>query len=418
MIKLAWRGIHENFSRSLFYWITFVLTTMFIFIFFNVACSEAVGMTFINSRNDVITYLCVFVMTICMIVIFFANDFYVKKKSKQMAIRLVSGATFLQITGYLLSSTLFIFFCAVPIGIALAILSMMFINNFILDMLQITTILSFNQQGILVTIVILLFVVIWCTILNVGYAYRSSIRNLLVGDVMVDGLKPAFPFHFDIKFTKYLYSIMFLLPICLFYIYGNEPTAMILFSVIGMIGLYGLWSKMLVPFLDQYIMNHIDYSEKTVYIGFMRRDLVFMKKNLILFIMSTILIITLLVSNLSDSMTVVLCFVSYVVIHCLLSLTVVFRFLVEILGRKNVFLTLSRIGYERKPLLSIITKEVIVFFGILMAVCLIYIGNILFSLYIHNLMKFDFIIMLITFFVGPLLICGCIVFFTYQKNIL
>ncbi len=53
-----------------------------------------------------------------------------------------------------------------------------------------------------------------------------------------------------------------------------------------------------------------------------------------------------------------------------------------------------------------------------MAVCLIYIGNILFSLYIHNLMKFDFIIMLITFFVGPLLICGCIVFFTYQKNIL
>ena len=97
---------------------------------------------------------------------------------------------------------------------------------------------------------------------------------------MVDGLKPAFPFHFDIKFTKYLYSIMFLLPICLFYIYGNEPTAMILFSVIGMIGLYGLWSKMLVPFLDQYIMNHIDYSEKTVYIGFMRRDLVFMKKNL------------------------------------------------------------------------------------------------------------------------------------------
>ena len=100
MIKLAWRGIHENFSRSLFYWITFVLTTMFIFIFFNVACSEAVGMTFINSRNDVITYLCVFVMTICMIVIFFANDFYVKKKSKQMAIRLVSGATFLQIAGY------------------------------------------------------------------------------------------------------------------------------------------------------------------------------------------------------------------------------------------------------------------------------------------------------------------------------
>ena len=32
MIKLAWRGIHENFSRSLFYWITFVLTTMFTFL--------------------------------------------------------------------------------------------------------------------------------------------------------------------------------------------------------------------------------------------------------------------------------------------------------------------------------------------------------------------------------------------------
>ena len=36
MFLSALRSIKDDFSRSLFYWLTFVLTSMFIFLFFNI----------------------------------------------------------------------------------------------------------------------------------------------------------------------------------------------------------------------------------------------------------------------------------------------------------------------------------------------------------------------------------------------
>ncbi|MCD8028686.1 MAG: hypothetical protein LUF02_08540 [Erysipelotrichaceae bacterium] len=92
--KEAIRSIKDDFSRSLFYWLTFVITSMFIFLFFNLSYNKMVGFTFINNKNDLMSYITIFVVAVCLIVIFFANDFYVKKKAKQLAIQLVCGATF------------------------------------------------------------------------------------------------------------------------------------------------------------------------------------------------------------------------------------------------------------------------------------------------------------------------------------
>ena len=108
MLKSALRSIKDDFSRALFYWLTFVLTSMFMFLFFNLTYSDMVGVTFINSRNDIATFTSVLVISICMIVIFFANDFYVKKKSKELAVQLVCGGTYLQIALYLLFQTGFL----------------------------------------------------------------------------------------------------------------------------------------------------------------------------------------------------------------------------------------------------------------------------------------------------------------------
>ena len=114
MIKEAFLSIKNDYQRSLFYWLTFFLTTLFIFVFFQIACSPDIGMSFINAQNNVVTYLCVFVLFLCMFAVFFANDFYVKKKSQELAVQLVCGATFLQLTIYLLSQTIILFVVAVP----------------------------------------------------------------------------------------------------------------------------------------------------------------------------------------------------------------------------------------------------------------------------------------------------------------
>jgi hypothetical protein len=111
MLKAALRSIKDDLSRSLFYWLTFVLTSMFMFLFFHISYSDMVGVTFINGNNDMATFITVLVLGICMIVVFFANDFYVKKKSKDLAVRLVCGGTYFQIASFLLFQTglLFVF---------------------------------------------------------------------------------------------------------------------------------------------------------------------------------------------------------------------------------------------------------------------------------------------------------------------
>ena len=52
MIQNAFQSIKDDFQRSLFYWLTFVLTTIFMFVFFQIACSPSIGMTFIDSHNS------------------------------------------------------------------------------------------------------------------------------------------------------------------------------------------------------------------------------------------------------------------------------------------------------------------------------------------------------------------------------
>ena len=83
MIKDALKSIRSDLSGSLFYWLTFVLSSMFILMFFHIAYSDSVGVSFINSKNNMKTFMSVIVIAMCMIVIFFTNDFYVKKKAKE-----------------------------------------------------------------------------------------------------------------------------------------------------------------------------------------------------------------------------------------------------------------------------------------------------------------------------------------------
>ena len=47
MIKDAARSLRKDLDRAVFYWIVFILSSMFMFTFFHLALSEAVGVTFI-----------------------------------------------------------------------------------------------------------------------------------------------------------------------------------------------------------------------------------------------------------------------------------------------------------------------------------------------------------------------------------
>lgn len=420
MFLSALRSIKDDFSRSLFYWLTFILTSMFMFLFFHLSYSDIVGVKIINSQNNIATTLTVLDIAICMIVIFFANDFYVKKKSQSIAIRLVVGGTYFQIVQYLLFQTFFLFLLAIPVGILCACLCMPLINTILEVYLHSQANIGFRLDAIVSTVVILVFEIIWCTILNLGYAYRHSIKSLLDNEKTQVKLKVTTLYHFHIspKVMKWGSLLLFVVPVILFYIWSAEPSNLLFLSIIGMIGLYLSIEHFVIPQINDFIQNKwINHKLKLIYYGFLRNNFIFMKKNIILLIVSDILILALLISTLQNPIEVMLAMISFVIINVLLSLSIMFCYSTEIVGRKKLFQSIERLGYMKNDQKKIIFHEVIGLYGFIIGVSLFYICNIFIVLYIHDFLHIYLILGMLAGFLLPLIICGFLNYIYYLKQL-
>lgn len=421
MIRSALRSIKDDFSRALFYWLAFVLTSMFMFVYFHLSMSDIVGVTFIKSQNNMSTFITILVISICMIVIFFANDFYVKKKSKELAVWLVCGGTYFQIAAYLLIQTGLLFLLAIPFGIGLAFVLFPVLNYGLFMMTQVPHVLTIQQGAIISTIIILSVEILWCTILNLGYAYRSSIKNLMTNDKIV--LNYSFvPFSLSFKisknFKRWTSLLLFFGSIIWFYFIGDDKSNMFFLSILGILGFYLSIQSFIIPTLNEFIVEkHADKYIQVAYLGFLRHDIVMMKMNIVLLIMSAILFITIMIS-VDDPVEIMLSIISFVVVNILLSMSVMFKFSTEIYDRQKVFQSLKRIGYTKKDQKTIIFKEVFGLYTFIGGVSLFYIINIFVVLMMYHHINSYFVLGMVVLFLIPLLICAIINIIYYQHLVL
>ena len=136
MIKDVFNSLMNDKVRTFFCWITFTITSMFIFLFFTVAMSDAVGVTMIRGKSDIPTILMVASVILCSVEIVFANDFFIKNKAKSLAVRLVCGATYTQNASYLLLQTVLILLVALPVGIIGGLCALPLVNVLLENMMH------------------------------------------------------------------------------------------------------------------------------------------------------------------------------------------------------------------------------------------------------------------------------------------
>ena len=85
IFKDALRSLKDDFLRSFFYFLTLLVTSMFIYLFFNIMMSDPVGVSLLEGSTDLLaTAVTVSVVVICLIAILFANDFFAKRKAKEL----------------------------------------------------------------------------------------------------------------------------------------------------------------------------------------------------------------------------------------------------------------------------------------------------------------------------------------------
>lgn len=406
MIRDGLRSLRKDLDRAVFYWIVFILSSMFMFTFFHLALSEAVGVTFIYSNNDLPTYLTVFDVLICIIVIFLANDFYVKKKSKELAVLLMCGGTYFQLVEFLLIQTGLLMVCSIPVGIGLGCACFPLLTFLIKAMSGREIEIVFGMQSVVLTACVIVLEVFWCTMLNLGYAYRNSIYTLLKGE---EKIKLRVLRVLKGKGLWCVWPVLYFGCAVLLYTCGEVPERMLLLGFVGTAGLWGGIHKVVFPWLEKGVLEKWgDDGEKLVYMGLFRADLKMARLYVALFIGAANILCAMMAGTVEASAEFVLCLVSFVVIIPLLALSLMFRFAVEAGGRRTIFLTLRKIGYVESQVRRIQDREVMCLYGFVMAAAFVYIFNIVMVLSLNGLIPWEIGAGILVIFTGSLGVCGVV----------
>ena len=415
IIRDALRSLKNNFGKALFYWLTFVLTSMFIFLFFNIAMSETVGVSFFYAQQDLALTVTIFVVAVCLIIIFFANDFFIKNKARDLALRLICGATYMQLASYLLVQTFLLLALAIPAGVILALILIPLLNAVISGMMQTAFTISLHFDAIVTTTIVLVSVVFWTTYLNLAFAYRNTAVNLLNDRKMTN---PLAGITLDWERKKMCEKvktigglIMYLMQLIMF---DFNTEAAVMFAILGMIGFHLVLNSLFIPLLDKIIHERkMDDPKAVARLGFIRTDLQILKNNVILFLVSCILLISMFISGAQKPMEVMLSLLSYVVMNILLSLAIMFRFQTEITSRKKYFRPLEQIGYVREDLKNVVFREVIFVYAFIIAMAAPYLLSMFLALANKGLMQWSTGGFLLICMILPLIFCCLVTLYYY-----
>lgn len=438
IFKDAVRSLRNSMAKAVFYWLTFVLTSMFVFLFFNISMSESLGFKWVDNNNDTVTTVTIFVIAICLIIIFFANDFFIKNKAKELAVRLVCGATFLQLAEYLLIQTFILLLIAIPFGIVGALIMVPILNSILSTILGSSFVIGVYSNAVTTTIIILSAVVFWTTYLNLSFAYRNSASSLMNERKMVNPLSGVSMIDNNILLTdeekekrkrareqrkaagagtrRIISLILFFAPVVLFYV--NRDMTLTL-SMFGMLGFYLLVPNFIVPEVNKLTMEKKTSDPQIVStLGFYRTDMTILRSNIILFLCCAVLLVSVILGRNTTDLEMMLSLLSYVVMNILLSMAIMFKFSTEVYSRKKYFMTLDQIGFVKEEREKIIFREVTLLYATILAVALLYLINIFLTMIIHGALTWGHAGLLILFMIIPMLICYGISILYYRRSVL
>ncbi len=412
----ALRSLRYDKVKAFFYWLTLTFATAFMALYFNIAMDESVGLSLGQSSSNIITVVTLIAVMICCVDVFFANDYYTKNKSKDLAIRLISGATYTHIAGFLLIQTCLMMGLAIPCGYAIARFMMPVITNYLHSTLNASYTIQFVKDGVIYTNVMLAFIVGWIVVLNLSFTYINTASTLVNQKNAVKGKKGGMFYLGTVPLwlQQAAWAFLFLMPLVMFHI---NRDAIVLFACIGMAGLNGVLSCIITPLFTRLIFHGNADPLRISVLGFLREDLQSVKYAIYLLLVSVIIMASILVSQDTSSLAYAAILLSYIFLSVLQAMALMFRFATELSDRPRLFASLAHIGYTDRQLHQIVTREVIAFYGSIILTALLYLLNIYISLVRAGRLVPDTAVLLTLCFVIPLFIAmiGSLIY--YRKLI-
>lgn len=423
MIDTMFRSLRKDFDRALYYWFVLMLATMLMYMFFMLACSVELGGTFFSNNvddNNFAMYLAFFNVVLCMIVMLMANDFYMKKKSRELAILLVCGCTFVDLVKFLLLQTVVLLASAIPVGFILGKIAFPIVNVAMSMTTGVPVVIHSTSEawgGIAFT---LIFEIVWIVLFNLSFCYQSSINSFLHDD-----LKPSQALKIGFTTKPWFKALSVAFPIAYFFcaykmfMMWDDGISMIRFALIGVVALAGTVINVLFPLFKKFNFKLFGNNpNKLAYMGFFREDIRIIRYYLALFIVTSISLSTAISTIKGDTGHLTMILLSFVMLMPLMSLALMFRFTTEMSRRVKIFYTLDKWGFLPSAQNEIVIKEIILLYVFIAVTSLFYIVTGLVTLHIHGVIESFVVQIILAAFMIPLVITGVISYIFYRKTVI
>ena len=392
MIKDAMRSLKDDKARAVFFALTFYLTSTLMFLFFNMAESASGGKAEIYETNgmanlmllleqgNIGNLMMVFIVIMCAIDIVFTNDFYVKNKAKELGVRMISGATYTQLAGFLLIQTSVMLAIAVPLGILSALALIPVFNSILVHSGSAFTI-AVQSYALMEYFAVIIMIILWTVMLNMSFAFRSPANVLLSADRRQVSKKQGFAgsFRSTLGLLVHIFFIgLYLVPI---YNFFQGSSGFAVNAILGCAGMNHIIAELLPKWISHYNKKkRMNDPERAMANGFLRQDLVMTRMTIFLYVGDLAVLLSMMFGRHNNEVENMLVLISYIFIAVLQAMAMMFRLDTELSMRSKQFTILSQTGFSKEQRSGIMKREILGYYGAVLLIVGIYLAAIMISL--------------------------------------
>lgn len=420
--KFAMTLLVKDYKKNFFYALTLVFATAVCFVFFNIINNELLadqgaikgGASWSQVSVPFSTVLSFLIICFCCFMIFFANNFFISRKTSEIAIMELSGSSSLKATGYLIYQTAALLLIAAPLGLILGMVIALITNYWMFYYLGIeASIFALPTRAFSQTLIVVVIILVTLCVFANGYIYRNDISSLLHQEKAMD-----FNNKQRIRIPPIVYMFLYIFGIVMMFTNEHSPTAYIAPTGVGIAGAIGLIKYALPDYIKKFKERRLlEKKYALIYVSNLSYSIHRAILLISLMMISVTGMIAVIASNQGSPREYITGLIGYVVIIILLITSIVYKFSMEAMSRKTLFFNLWKIGYTKKEITKIVKWEVFYFYLILLLIPLIYIIIISgFFIYYGN-MSIIFALTVISVYIGPVIGSGAITYYNYKKAV-
>ncbi|MEG0366035.1 MAG: FtsX-like permease family protein [Coprobacillus sp.] len=418
-LRFSMHMLKKEYQKSLIYTLTLCLTISVTFLFFNIIDNpylfEETTFTKQGLSLPFSSILSFLVIVFCGFMIIFANNFYISKKTKEIAIMTMSGSSFFGSTLYLFYQNLIMTVIAFPFGIGIGMILSILANQCIYPYIDVAAPMFYIPISAIADTIICVCVIIAAQLIYAsGFVYRKDIQYMLSqdhGNLAQDNR--------IVRIPSYMYVFIYVIGIVMIFGVEYTPTNVLFPCFIGVLGIGGM-IKYCFPMLFKRIKSHYFLNNQIRLISIsnlyysLRRAIMLIG----LYAISTVLMISIIITQQDSPREMITATIGFVVIVILLLVSIIYKYCMEASTRRVSYYNLYKLGYTYKQLLSIVKQEVWMFYLTIIGLPFVYIMITLILAYTNHVIDGSFLMIIITAMIIPIIIAALFTYVSYKKSVL